>query len=142
MSSLLLELVCLCIISEKGCDTPSCLKEHNLPVSCQSLVMVSEYVTSNKLNNVAIRINDTNYTLQGVVRFSGVDNITVTGIDHLQAHINCNISSLKTGAGIAFHRSSNNITLTNFTISNSTVELQLLNKDITTKALPYKLFTV
>ena len=106
------------IISENGSDTPSCLEEHNPPVSCQSLVKVSEYVTSHKLNNVTIRINDTNYTLQGVVRFNGVDNITITGIDHSQAHINCNITSLKTpGAGIVFYQSSN-ITLANFTISN------------------------
>ena len=66
------------IVSEKGNDTPSCLEERgNSLVSCQSLVKVSEYVTSNKLNNVIIRINDTNYTLQGVANFSGVENITL-----------------------------------------------------------------
>ena len=104
------------IISEKGSDTPSCLEEHDPLVSCQSLVKVSEYVTSNKLNNVTIRINDTNYTLQGVANFSGVENVTITGKGRSLTHINCN-SSYTHGAGIAFDNSSC-IALTNFTISN------------------------
>ena len=104
------------IISEKGSDTPSCLEKHNQLVSCQSLVNVSKHVTSHKLNNVTIRINDTNYTLPGVANFSGVENVTITGNSHSLAHIYCN--SLNTdGAGIAFDRSSH-ITLKNFTISN------------------------
>ena len=121
----LLLLVCLLrccvsaleiIISEKGSDTQSCLEEHDPLVSCQSLVKVSEYVTSHKLNNVTIRINDTNYTLQGVANFSGVENVSITGRGHSLTHINCN-SSCNHGAGIAFDNSFQ-ITLTNFTISN------------------------
>ena len=104
------------IISEKGSDTPSCLEEHDPLVSCQSLVKVSEYVTSNKLNNVTIRINDTNYTLQGVANFSGVENVSITGKGRSLTHINCN-STHTHGAGIAFDNSSC-IALTNFTISN------------------------
>ena len=104
------------IISEKGSETPSCLEEHDPLVSCQSLVKVSEYVTSHKLNNVTIRINDTNYTLQGVANFSGVENVTITGKGRSLTHINCEISHTH-GAGIAFDNSSC-ITLTNFTISN------------------------
>ena len=104
------------IVSEKGSDTPSCLEEHGPLVSCQSLVKVSEYVTSNKLNNVTIRINDTNYTLQGVANFSGVENVTITGKGRSLTHINCS-SSYTHGAGIAFDNSSC-IALTNFTISN------------------------
>ena len=105
------------IISEKGSDTPSCFEEL---VACRSLVNVSKYVTSNKLNNVTIRISDTNYTLQGVANFIGVENITIAGNGHSLTHINCNTSgtSLRTsGAGIAFSRSSN-ITFINFTINN------------------------
>ena len=104
------------IISEKGNDTQSCLKEHNQLVSCQSLIDVSKHVTSHKLNNTIIRINDTNYTLQGVANFSGVENITIMGKGHLLTQINCN-SSNTSGAGIAFDHSSH-ITLTNFNISN------------------------
>ena len=70
------------IISEKGSDTPSCLDEHIPLVSCQSLVNVSKHVTSQKLNNVTIRINDTYYTFQGVANFSGVENLTITGKGH------------------------------------------------------------
>ena len=104
------------IVSENGSDTPSCAEEHDPLVSSQSLVKVSEYVTSNKLDNVTIRINDTNYTLQGVANFSGVENITITGKGRSLTHINCEISHTH-GAGIAFDNSSC-ITLTNFTISN------------------------
>ena len=104
------------IISEKGSDTPSCLEEHDPLVSCQSLVKVSEYVTSNKLNNVTIRINDTNYTLQGVANFSGVENITITGKGRSLTHINCNSADIS-GAGIAFENSLC-ITIKKFTISN------------------------
>ena len=104
------------IISEKGSDTPSCLDEHIPLVSCQSLVNVSKHVTSQKLNNVTIRINDTYYTFQGVANFSGVENLTITGKGHSLTQINCN--SLNTdGAGIAFDHSSH-ITLKDFTISN------------------------
>ena len=103
------------IISENGGNVPSCLEEHNVVVSCQSLVDVSQHV-SHKLNNVTIRINDTNYTLQGVANFSGVEGIAIIGKDHSLTLINCN-SSKTSQAGIAFYRSSN-ITLTNFTISN------------------------
>ena len=92
------------IISENGSDTPSCLEELNPLVSCQSLVDVSKYVTSKKLNNVTIRINDTNYTLQGVANFSGVENITITGKDRSLTNIYCNVSDT-TGAGIAFDNS-------------------------------------
>ena len=96
------------IVSEKGNDTPSCLEEHNSLVSCQSLVKVSEYVTSHKLNNVTIKINDvTNYTLQGVANFSGVENITITGKCHSLTQINCN-SFNSSGAGMAFDNSSYN----------------------------------
>ena len=104
------------IISEKGSDTPSCLEKHNQLVSCQSLVDVSKHVTSHRLNNVTIRINDTNYTLQGVANFSGVENVTITGNSHSLAHIYCNSLNIY-GAGIAFDHSSH-ITVTNFTISN------------------------
>ena len=123
----LLLLVCLlywncCIsareitISEKGSDTPSCLKEHNPLISCQSLVDVSQHVTSYKLSNIIIRINETNYTLQGVANFSGVGNITIIGKGHSLTQINCN-SSNTSGAGIVFDRSYN-ISLNNFNISN------------------------
>ena len=104
------------IISEKGSDTPSCLEEHDPLVSCQSLVKVSEYVTSHKLNNVTIRINDTNYTLQGVANFSEVENITITGKGRSLTHINCN-STNPSGAGIVFEHSSN-ISLSDFSITN------------------------
>ena len=59
-------------------------------------------------------INDTNYTLQGVANFSGVENITITGKGRSLTHIDCESSS---ETGIAFNNSSH-ITLTNFTISN------------------------
>ena len=104
------------IISEKGSDTPRCLDEYNPLVSCQSLVDVSKHVTSHKLNNTTIRINDTNYTLQGVADFSGVENVTITGKGHSLTQINC-ISSNTSGAGIAFD-CSYNITIKNFIISN------------------------
>ena len=115
------------IISEKGSDTPCCLKEHNLLVSCQSLVDVSKHVTSHKLNNTVIRINDTNYTLQGVANFSGVENVTITGKGRLLTEINCN-SFNTSGAGIAFDRSSR-ITLRHFTITNgvATIYNTLIN---------------
>ena len=113
------------IISEQGNDTPSCVKEHNLLVSCQSLVDVSKHVTSHKLNNVTIRINDTNYTLQGVANFSGVENITITGKGHSLTQINCNISNTSE-AGIAFDRSSH-IIFKNITISNC--EATIVNKN-------------
>ena len=57
--------------------------------------------------NVTIRINDTNYTLQGVANFSGVENITITGKGHSLTQINCN-SLNSSGAGIAFDNSSHN----------------------------------
>ena len=41
-------------------------------VPCTSLVNVSRYVSSHKLNNLIIWIKNTNYTLQGVARFNGV----------------------------------------------------------------------
>ena len=99
------------IISEKGTDLQTCLKSQ---VPCQSLVKVSKY--SHKLNNVIIMINDTNYTLQGMVYFSGVKNITITGRGRSLTHINCN-STNPSGAGIVFEHSSN-IHLTDFTITN------------------------
>ena len=95
---------------------PCCLDEYNPLISCQSLVDVSKHVTSHRLNNVTIRINDTNYTLQGVANFSGVENITITGKGHSLTHIYCN-SSNTSGAGIVFDRSSD-ITIKNFIISN------------------------
>ena len=122
-------LCCICttastreiIITEKGSDTLSCLEEPNLLVSCecqlQSLVDVSKHVTSHKLNNITIRINETNYTLQGVANFSGVDNITITGKSNTLTEINCDSANTSEEAGIVFHRSSD-ITLKNFTISN------------------------
>ena len=104
-------------ISEKGSDTPSCLERHSPLVSCRSLVDVSKHVTSYKLNNTVIRINDTNYTLQGVANFSGVENITVTGKeDSSMSVITCN-SSNTFDTGIAFDHSAV-ITLKSFTISN------------------------
>ena len=83
---------------------------------CQSLVKVSECVTYQKLNNTVIKINDTNYTLQGVANFSGVENITITGRGRSLTHINCN-STNPSGAGIVFEHSSN-IILNKFAIVN------------------------
>ena len=104
-------------ISEKGSDTLSCLEEHSSLVSCRSLVNVSKHVTSFKLNNIVILINDTNYTLQGVANFSGVGNITLTGKeDNSMTEIICNSSSTF-DTGIAFDHSTR-ITLKSFTISN------------------------
>ena len=109
------------IISENGSDTPPCLEKHNQQVSCRSLVSVSEYVTGNKLNNVTIRINDTNYTLQGVANFSGVENITITGKGRSLTHIYCNNTN-PSGAGIVFEHSSN-ISLSHFSITNCTAHI-------------------
>ena len=100
-------------ISEKGNDLESCLKNQ---VPCQSLVDVSKYVTSQQLNNIVIMISDTNYTLQGVANFSGVDNITITGKGHSLTHIYCNNTN-PPGAGIVFEKS-RNISLSDFTIIN------------------------
>ena len=114
------------IVSEKGNDTSSCLEERNSLVSCQSLVKVSEYVTSHKLNNVIIRINDTNYTLQGVANFSGVHNITITGMGHSLTQINCN-SLNSSGAGMAFDNSSH-IILKSFMICDCGATITNVNK--------------
>ena len=102
--------------SEQGGQLPSCLDEHN-PVPCQSLVAVSESVSHHRLNNTVIRINGTHYTLQGVANFSGVENITITGDEHLPTHITCNMTSTITGAGILFQGSSQ-IHLKHFNITN------------------------
>ena len=103
-------------ISEKGSDTPSCLERNNPLVSCRSLVNVSKHVTSYKLNNIVIVINDTNYTLQGVANFSGVENITLTGKeDNSMTEITCNSSNIF-DTGIAFDHSAV-IILKSFTIS-------------------------
>ena len=103
-------------ISEKGSDTPSCLERHSPLVSCRSLVNVSQHVTSDKLNNIVIMINDTNYTLLGVANFSGVENITITGKeDNSMTEITCNSSSTF-DTGIVFDHSAV-ITLKSFTIS-------------------------
>ena len=112
------------VISVKGSDTPSCLDEQL--IFCQSLVNVSKYVTDHKLNNVTIRINDTNYSLQGVANFSEVENITITGKGRSLTHINCSISE----AGIAFDRSAN-ITLKDFTISNCGATIVNTNSNLT-----------
>ena len=96
------------IVSEQGSQLPLCLDEHN-PVPCQSLVAVSYYVTC----HTVIRINGTHYTLQGVANFSGVENITITGDEHLPTHITCNV----TGAGILF-QGSLRIHLKHFSIAN------------------------
>ena len=77
---------------------------------------VSKYVTSQQLNNIVIMISDTNYTLQGVANFSGVDNITITGKGHSLTHIYCNNTN-PPGAGIVFEKS-RNISLSDFTIIN------------------------
>ena len=71
-------------------------------------------MTSYKLNNIVIMINDTNYTLQGVANFSGVENITITGKS--MTEITCN-SSNAFDTGIAFDRCAL-ITLKSLTISN------------------------
>ena len=60
------------VISNSGKDTPACLEGLD-GVPCTSLVNVSQYVSSHKLNNLIIWINNTNYTLQGVARFNGVN---------------------------------------------------------------------
>ena len=92
------------IISEKGNDTQSCLKEHNPLVSCQSLVDVSKHVTHKSTSNHQDQC-------QGVANFRE-HNYYCNSL----THIYCN-SSNTSGAGIVFDRSSD-ITLENFVISN------------------------
>ena len=119
-------------ISEKGSDTPSCLEQHNTLVSCQSLVDVSKHVTSYKLNNTVIMINNTNYTLQGVANFSGVENITISGKeDNSTTEITCN-SSNTFDTGIAFDRSAV-ITLRSFIISHCGATIFTTKKSLTGK---------
>ena len=101
------------IVTEKGNNLQSCLKNQ---VPCQSLVDVSKYVTSQQLNNAVIVISDTNYTLQGVANFNGVENITITGKGRSLTHIYCNNTN-PSGAGIIFQHSSN-IILSDLTITN------------------------
>ena len=101
------------VISNSGKDTPACLEGLD-GAPCTSLVNVSRYVSSHKLNNLIIRINNTNYTLQGVARFNGVKNITLTGEGRSLTHINCN-SEFE--AGIVFDNSYD-ICLQDFTITN------------------------
>ena len=104
----------LIIVSESVNDSQSCFMNKDW-AHCQSLVAVSKY-GSDKLNNTIIRINDTNYTLQGVASFSGVENITITGKDRSLTHINCNNTN-PLGAGIVFKHSSN-IILSDFSLTN------------------------
>ena len=108
------------VISNSGKDTPTCLEGLDV-VSCSSLVNVSRYVSSHKLNNLIIRINNTNYTLQGVAKFNGVKNITITGEGRSLTHINCNT---ELDAGIVFDNSSD-ICLQDFTVSNCSTTTNL-----------------
>ena len=111
------------VISNSGKDTPACLEGLD-GVPCTSLVNVSRYVSSHKLNNLIIRINNTNYTLQGVARFNGVKNITITGEGRSLTHINCNT---ELDAGIVFDNSSD-ICLQDFTVTNCSTATKRLKQ--------------
>ena len=58
------------ISSNATCETTEPHQCH-----CQSLVDAAKQVTS----NTVIKIADIKYTLAGVARFDGVENITITG---------------------------------------------------------------
>ena len=102
------------IISSKAtCETTEPHQRH-----CQSLVDAAKQVT----NNTVIKIANMKYTLVGVARFDGVENVTLTGNGKFKTHITCSVKNVTIGAGIIFE-SSIDIHLKDFTITNCGVTI-------------------
>ena len=101
------------ISSNETCETTEPDQRH-----CQSLVDAANQVTS----NTVIKIADIKYTLTGVARFDGVENITITGNEKSDTEITCSMKNVTIGAGIIFE-SSIDIRLKDFTITNCGVTI-------------------
>ena len=96
------------VSSNATCETTEPHQRH-----CQSLVDAAKQVTG----NTVIKIADTKYTLAGVARFDGVENVTITGNGKSKTEIVCSTKNTATGTGIIFDNSTD-IRLKDFTITN------------------------
>ena len=96
------------ISSNTTCETIEPHQHH-----CQSLADAAKQMTS----NTVIKIADVKYTLAGVARFDGVENVTLTGNGKSKTEITCSVKNETIGAGIIF-KNSTGIHLKDFTITN------------------------